>query len=107
MKIIKNILIIIGAIATYYMVSLQVQYGVTTKVISEMISPKLHPEAMEKVYMPMTNILLDTHDITMASIVRDKVDPEMSIEDIEEAMAEVAIERNIKDVPYCTCNDTI
>jgi uncharacterized protein (DUF302 family) len=41
---------------------------------------------------------LDTHDITMASIVRDKVDPEMSIEDIEEAMAEVAIERNIKDV---------
>jgi hypothetical protein len=63
-----------------------------------MISAKLHPEAMEKVYMPMTNILLDTHDITMASIVRDKVDPEMSIEDIEEAMAEVAIERNIKDV---------
>jgi t-SNARE complex subunit (syntaxin) len=48
--------------------------------------------------MPMTNILLDTHDITMASIVRDKVDPEMSIEDIEEAMAEVAIERNIKDI---------
>jgi hypothetical protein len=34
----------------------------------------------------------------MASIVRDKVDPEMSIEDIEEAMAEIAIERNIKDV---------
>jgi hypothetical protein len=33
----------------------------------------------EKVYMPMTNILLDTSDITMASIVRDKVDPEMSI----------------------------
>jgi hypothetical protein len=46
----------------------------------------------------MTNILLDTHDITMASVVRDKVDPEMSIEDIEEAMAEIAIERNIKDV---------
>jgi uncharacterized protein (DUF302 family) len=34
----------------------------------------------------------------MASIVRDNVDPEMSIEDIEEAMAEIAIERNIKDV---------
>jgi hypothetical protein len=34
----------------------------------------------------------------MASVVRDKVDPEMSIEDIEEAMAEIAIERNIKDV---------
>jgi hypothetical protein len=45
-----------------------------------MISPKLHPDAMKKVYMPMTNILLDTSDSTMASIVRDKVDPEMSIE---------------------------
>ncbi|BAS67346.1 DUF302 domain-containing protein [Bathymodiolus septemdierum thioautotrophic gill symbiont] len=98
MSIIKSLLMIIGAIATYYMVSLQVQYGVTTKVISEMISPTLHPDAMAKVYMPMTNILLDTGDITMASIVRDKVDPEMSIEDIEEAMAEVVIERNIKDV---------
>jgi hypothetical protein len=30
-------------------------------------------DAMKKVYMPMTNILLDTHDITMASVVRDKV----------------------------------
>jgi len=98
MSIIKSLLMIIGAIATYYMVSLQVQYGVTTKVISEMISPTLHPDAMAKVYMPMTNILLDTGDITMASIVRDKVDPEMSIEDIEEAMAEVVIERNIRDV---------
>jgi hypothetical protein len=37
---------------------------------------RLHPDAMKKVYMPMTNILLDTHDITMASVVRDKVDPE-------------------------------
>jgi uncharacterized protein (DUF302 family) len=97
-QFIKWILIIIGAVATYYMLSFQIQYGVTTKVISEMISPKLHPDAMKKVYMPMTNILLDTSDITMASIVRDKVDPEMSIEDIEEAMAEIAIERNIKDV---------
>jgi hypothetical protein len=86
----SNILVIGGAVATYYMLSFQIQYGVTTKVISEMISPKLHPDAMKKVYMPMTNILLDTSDITMASIVRDKVDPEMSIEDIEEAMAEIA-----------------
>jgi 3-hydroxyisobutyrate dehydrogenase-like beta-hydroxyacid dehydrogenase len=69
-KIIKNILIIIGAIAAYYMVSLQVQYGVTTKIISEMISPKLHPEAMEKVYMPMTNILLDTHDWSSIKAMR-------------------------------------
>ena len=98
MNIIKNILIVIGAIATYYMVSLQVQYGVTSKVISEMISPTLHPDAMEKVYMPMTNKLLDTGDITMASVVRVPVAKDLSNEDIEEAMESVAVERSIRSV---------
>ncbi|MDC9727588.1 MAG: DUF302 domain-containing protein, partial [Candidatus Thioglobus sp.] len=101
-NLIKWVLIVIGAIATYYAVSLQAQYGVTSKVISEMVSPKLHPDSMSKVYMPMTNTLLDTGDITMASIVRDKVSDDMkgenrleTIANIEEAMAEVVIERNI------------
>jgi uncharacterized protein (DUF302 family) len=80
------------------MVSLQVQYGVTSKVISEMISPTLHPDAMEKVYMPMTNKLLDTGDITMASVVRIPVADDLSNEDIEEAMESVAIERSIRSV---------
>ncbi|SEH91003.1 DUF302 domain-containing protein [Bathymodiolus azoricus thioautotrophic gill symbiont] len=96
--LIKWILIAIGAIATYYIVSLQVQYGVTSKVISEMISPTLHPDAMEKVYMPMTNKLLDTGDITMASVVRIPVADDLSNEDIEEAMESVAIERSIRSV---------
>jgi signal peptidase I len=60
-SLIKWVLIVIGAIATYYAVSLQLKYdGVTGKVISEMISPTLHPDSMEKVYMPMTNTLLET-----------------------------------------------
>lgn len=98
MKIIKNLLIIIGAIATYYMVSLQVQYGVTAKVIKEMISPTLHPESMAKVYMPMTKKLLDTGDITMASIVRVKVADDVSNEDVEEAMTSIATAEGIRDV---------
>ena len=98
MNIIKNILIIIGVITTYYMVSLQMQYGVTSKIISEMISPILHPDAMEKVYMPMINKLLDTGDITMASIVRVLVAENLSNEDIEEAMESVAIEKSIRSV---------
>ncbi|MDC9715191.1 MAG: DUF302 domain-containing protein, partial [Gammaproteobacteria bacterium] len=99
-RFIKWALIIIGAISTYYMVLLQAQYGITSKVINEMISPTLHSKAMEKVYMPMANTLLDTSDITMASIVRDKVSDDMkgenrleTIANIEEAMAEVVIER--------------
>ncbi|SMN10848.1 hypothetical protein SPBRAN_1023 [uncultured Candidatus Thioglobus sp.] len=97
-NLIKWALIAIGAIATYYMVTLQVQYGVTSKVISEMITPTLHKDAMEKVYMPMTNTLLDTGDITMASIVRIKVAADVSNTDVEEAMASIATAEGIRDV---------
>ncbi len=96
-NLIKWVLIAIGAIATYYMVSLQAQYGVTGKILSEVVSPKLHDKSTE-VYMKMANTLLDTGDITMATIVRDEVDPELSIEDIEEAMSSVATELQIKEV---------
>ena len=97
-SLIKWILITIGAISTYYMTSLQIQYGVTSKVISEMISPTLHPDAMENVYMPMTNTLLDTGDITMASIVRVKVADDVSNEDVEEAMESIATAEGIRSV---------
>ncbi|HIM95732.1 MAG TPA: DUF302 domain-containing protein, partial [Gammaproteobacteria bacterium] len=97
-SLIKWILITIGAISTYYMTSLQIQYGVTSKVISEIISPTLHPDAMEKVYMPMTNTLLDTGDITMASIVRVKVADDVSNEDVEEAMESIATAEGIRSV---------
>lgn len=97
-SLIKWILITIGAISTYYMTSLQMQYGVTSKVISEIISPTLHPDAMEKVYMPMTNTLLDTGDITMASIVRVKVADDVSNEDVEEAMESIATAEGIRSV---------
>ncbi|MDG2354058.1 MAG: DUF302 domain-containing protein [Gammaproteobacteria bacterium] len=98
-NIVKWVLIVIGAIAVYYGVSLQVKYdGVTGKIISEVISPKLHPESMEKVYMPMTNTLLETGDITMASIVRVKVADDVTNEDVEEAMESIATEEGIRSV---------
>ena len=97
-SLIKWVLIVVGAIATYYAVSLQAQYGVTSKVISEMVSPTLHPDAMSKVYMPMTNTLLNTGDITMASIVRVKVADDVSNEDVEEAMESIATEEGIRSV---------
>ena len=97
-NLIKWILIVIGSISTYYMASLQMQYGVTSKVISELISPTLHPDAMKKVYMPMTNTLLDTGDITMASIVRVKVADDVSNEDVEEAMESIATAEGIRSV---------
>ena len=97
-NLLKWMLIIIGAIATYYAVTLQFQYGVTSKIISEMVSPTLHPSAMSKVYMPMTNKLLDTSDITMASIVRVKVANDVSNKDVEEAMESIATAEGIRSV---------
>ncbi len=98
-NLVKWVLMIIGAIAVYYGVSLQVKYnGVTGKVISEIISPTLHPDSMAKVYMPMTNKLLDTGDITMASIVRVKVADDVSNEDVEEAMESIATAEGIRSV---------
>ena len=104
---IKWVLIIIGAIAVYYGVSLQAQYGVTSKVISEMVSPKLHPDSMAKVYMPMTNTLLDTGDITMASIVRVPVADDVSNSDVEEAMESIATAEGIRSVGMLPLSDMV
>ena len=98
-NIVKWVLIIIGAIAVYYGTTLHMKYdGVTGKIISEMISPTLHPDSMEKVYMPMTNTLLETGDITMASIVRVKVADDVTNEDVEEAMESIATAEGIRSV---------
>jgi hypothetical protein len=97
-NLIKWLFVAIGAIATYYMVSLQAQYGVTSKIISEMVSPTLHPQAMTKVYMPVVNKLLDTGDLAMASIVRVKVSDDVSNEEVEEAMESIAVAEGIRSV---------
>jgi uncharacterized protein (DUF302 family) len=98
-NIVKWVLMVVGAIAIYYGVSLQVKYnGVTGKIISEVISPTLHPESMAKVYMPMANKLLETGDITMASVVRVMVADDVTNEDVEEAMESIATEEGIRSV---------
>ncbi|HIB96819.1 MAG TPA: DUF302 domain-containing protein, partial [Candidatus Thioglobus sp.] len=80
---------------------------VTSKVISEMVSPKLHPDSMAKVYMPMTNTLLDTGDITMASIVRVPVADDVSNSDVEEAMESIATAEGIRSVGMLPLSDMV
>jgi uncharacterized protein (DUF302 family) len=83
-NIVKWVLMVVGAIAVYYGVSLQMKYdGVTVKIISEVVSPELHEEST-KVYMDMANILLNTGDITEATIVKNKVtikDEDLDLDD--------------------------
>lgn len=104
-NLIKWLLVLVGAITVYFAASMQAKYdGITGKIISEVISPELHGNSTQ-VYMDMGNTLLETGDITMATIVRDKVDHEAlgetleeRIENIEEAMSSVATELQIREV---------
>jgi hypothetical protein len=98
LSLIKWLLIAIGAISTYYLVLFQVNFnGVTGKLVNEIISPTLHERSLS-VYMDMANTLLDTSDITMASIVRVPVDDDVSNEDVEEAMESIANTEGIRSV---------
>ena len=74
----------IGTVTIFYGTSLQMKYdGITGKVISEILSPTLHPDAMKKVYMPMANTLLDTGDMAMTTIIRVPVADDVSNEDVK------------------------
>ncbi len=103
--LIKWLLILLGAATVYFGALMQFNHGgITGKIVSEIISPSLHDKSTG-VYMDMANTLLDTGDITMATIVRDKVDHEAlgetleeRIENIEEAMSSVATELQIREV---------
>lgn len=95
---IKWILIIIGAITAYYLLSFQIKHdGISGKIINEVISPTLNEKSTE-IYMQMANTLLATGDIAMATIVRVAVADDVSNEDVEEAMSSIAIAENIRDV---------
>jgi uncharacterized protein (DUF302 family) len=96
--LIKWVLILFGALTIYYGVMFQINYnGFTTKLIDQIITPTLHEKALPT-YMRMANTLLDTGDITMASVRRIKVDPEVSNGDVEEAMSSIATEMGIREV---------
>ena len=96
--IIKWILILLGATIVYYGVTFQMKYDrFTTKFIGQIISPTLHEKALPT-YMRMANTLLDTGDITMASIRRVKVNPDVSNEEVEESMSSIATEMGIREV---------
>ena len=87
---------IVGLATIYYGATFQIKYnGVTGKVISEILSPTLHADAMKKVYMPMTNTLLDTGDMAMTTIIRVPIADDVSTADVEEAMISIAFDEGV------------
>ena len=96
--VVKWVLILVGAFSAFYMTTFEVKYdGLTTKIFKEYVTPTLHKRSFA-LYMRMANTLLDTGDITMASIRRVKVQDDVSNEDVEEAMSSVATEMGIREV---------
>jgi len=95
---VKWVLIFIGAFSAYYLVVFEYKYdGLTTKIVKEYANPVLHEKSFP-LYMKMANTLLDTGDITMASIRKVKVEEDVTNEDVEEAMSSVATEMGIREV---------
>jgi uncharacterized protein (DUF302 family) len=98
LSLIKWLLILIGAISTYYLVLFQFNYGgLSSKVINEVLNQELDEKAIS-VYAEMANTLLDTKDITMATVVRVPVAEDVSNEDVEEAMESIANSEGIRSV---------
>ena len=98
LALIKWLLILIGAISAYYLVLFQFNYeGLTSKVFKEIWYQELDEKAVS-VYAKMANTLLDTKDITMATIVRVPVAEDVSNEDVEEAMESIANNEGVRSV---------
>lgn len=93
LKLIKWVFILIGLAVVVALVNLQINHSLVTK----MMNAGLHEKAMP-IYFDMTLKLLDTGDVTMASIRRVKVEKDVSNEDVEEAMASIATELGIREV---------
>ena len=94
LKIIKWILLLVGLLSVLLMVYLQMNYGLVSKFIA---APSFHEKALS-VYMNMAGRLLETGDITMASIRRVKIADDVKLSEVEEAMASIATERGIREV---------
>lgn len=94
MKILKSFFIILGVLTFTLLIYLQLNYGLVTKII---FAPKLHPKA-PSVYLNLITKLLETGDITQASIRKVPVADDISNEDVEEAMDNISTELNIRDV---------
>ncbi len=94
LKTIKWIFILLGLTVVVIAANLQVNYSLITKMIS---APQLHKRAVGT-YLNIAIKLLETGDIAMASIRKVPVQDDVSTQDVEEAMASIAIEKGIREV---------
>ena len=94
LKTIKWIFILIGLAVVVLAINLQVNHSLISKIIT---APSLHEKALPT-YLDMAIKLLETGDVTMASIRRVAVDDDVSNEDVEEAMKSIATDRGIREV---------
>lgn len=94
LKTIKWLLLLIGLAVVVISINLQVNYGLITAMIT---APSLHERAIPT-YLVMTKKLLQTGDITMASVRKIPIAEDVSTKDVEEAMASIATELGIREV---------
>jgi uncharacterized protein (DUF302 family) len=97
----KNIFAIIGVLAIVLLLVLYSRYGAIYQRFQE-----FDPKATE-VYGEMMDVLMETGNAAEATVWRVKVEKDVSIEDVEEAMRSVANEANFKNVGELPLSDQI
>jgi uncharacterized protein (DUF302 family) len=92
MKLVRNIFAIFGLIAFIGLIYLGVRFWPVYQQVRA-----LDDKAIDT-YSHMAKVLLETGNSAEATIVKVKVNPDLSIEDVEDVMKSVAAEHNILDV---------
>lgn len=94
MGLIKNLLALIGLVVVIGLVYVNTKVNLLEKYQQAM---KLDPQAQE-VYTHMVGTLLETGDIAKATVVKYKIDSDVSNDEVVEALNSVATEMGIKSV---------
>ena len=94
MNVLKSILAFIGAVIIIVAVSVYVKFDLGDRLEK---ASKLDPKAMDA-YMTMFDAVLTTGRATDAMVRRVKIDPEVSTEDVVEAMKSIATDANMVQV---------
>ena len=103
MKLLKNLFTLIGFVVVVAILVAFIKFDLGNRITQvQNLDPKAIPE-----YMKMFDKVLNTGDAAQAMIRRVKVNPEVSNNDVEEALESIATERGIKPVGILPLSDEI
>jgi len=103
MNLIKNLFMVIGIVLSVGILYTYITFDLGTRIDQV---KKLDPKAKD-VYSNMMDVLLTTGDIAQATVRKVKIDPDVSNDDVVEALNSIATERSMKSVGDLPLSDEV